>query len=69
MARGDARRARNRLGFLGQLLKVNHLWLEVVAVLRDRQLPDDDLAISVGFSVYPAVSAARLDPVAALQTE
>jgi putative ABC transport system permease protein len=26
---------------LGQYIKVNHLWLEVVAVLRDRQLPEN----------------------------
>jgi putative ABC transport system permease protein len=26
---------------LGKHIKVNHLWLEVVAILRDRQLPDE----------------------------
>ncbi|MDE0452516.1 MAG: ABC transporter permease [Gammaproteobacteria bacterium] len=31
-----------RGGALGGLVKVNHLWLEVVAVLQDRQLPDGE---------------------------
>ncbi|MCY4531524.1 MAG: ABC transporter permease [Gammaproteobacteria bacterium] len=33
---------------VGQTVKVNHLWLSVVAVLRDRQLPDDQFQ---GFEV------------------
>ena len=34
---------------VGQFVKVNHLWLRVVAVLRDRQLPDDEFqGVDVG---------------------
>lgn len=34
---------------VGQFVKVNHLWVRVVAVLRDRQLPDDEFqGVDVG---------------------
>jgi len=35
-------------GAVGEFVKVNHLWLKVVAILRDRQLPDDEFQ---GFDV------------------
>ena len=37
-----ARRLFPNGGAVGQFVKVNHLWLKIVAVLRDRQLPDEE---------------------------
>ena len=42
LGEGAARELFPNGGAVGQFVKVNHLWLKVVAVLRDRQLPDDE---------------------------